>query len=275
MKKTIKLLACLTILSTVAVAEGNDSAEEKFEENWLTTEIGTGVFNKYVDQNGIMWADHVVIQSSSSVTLNRGPFAGLYVEFWHSAGLNNLAAQNDYADEIDGTIGWAGEAGPIDLDVGLAYLNTIKFGESEGDVFLPFLEISKTFELSPEDGPDCENNYEKSIRPFLRGEFSVPANGNDGGLSSGNSLFAGMEFRAQVADDFTFIPKITFVFDDGVYGHESAVSGDGEIRVEYVFNEILTIHGSGRVVGPFTQSTGPGERREKHFVYGGGITLTF
>jgi len=282
-KKMKKLMMVVTfVLFCPVVWAGNEIVEtekeiqETLNESWLSFEIGTKVLSKYVDNNGLELSNRTVVQSHLLVTLTHGPLSGIYGEIWHSCGTDDRNLQSTYADELDGTIGWSGDVGPLEIDAGLSYIDTINFGKPKGDVFQPFVEVSKTFPLfKQEDGPDCEKQLQKTIRPFLSAQFSIPVDGNEEGLSSGNSLFAGVELSAQVTDNLRLVPKICFVFDDGIYGYESAITGDYEITAEYQANDYVTVFATARLVDPLMESNGPGMEREEHLIYGGGIIFTF
>jgi len=236
--------AAMVFITAAADAEG------------LSLEISTEALTKYVGNSGMLYHDKPVIQTDMLLTLPKG----FYVDVLSSFGLDGTGMSSDLGDEGDLGLGWRGNVKGLDLDVGAYYLDFVDIFKARGDVISPYVEVSKTFDISKSH----------SLTPYLRTEVIFPAKGTIPG--NGVWLFGGVRHKWQVSQAFAASQRLGLVYDDGAYDAESGLLGQYRLKLSWDLTKSITFDVlSLKVSFPLTTF----HDRETQAVVGAGFTLRF
>jgi len=103
----------IAMLATGAHAQEEAAAAEE-EKPW-SIELGADYNSKYV-WRGILLTDDPVLQPSITFA-----FKGFSLDIWANMDLTDVNGNNDEINEVDYTLDYSGEAGPIGYSVGVIY----------------------------------------------------------------------------------------------------------------------------------------------------------
>lgn len=131
--------AAFALTSALSVAGGGCAAKrintelETRPSNPATTwkvNVNTVTLPKYVGADGAVFHSEPVQQTSVTAAASNGAYVGL----WHSAPLTPTDAAPNYAREVDGSVGWNGKAGKLDVGADLTWIGVTPLGKFRGDV---------------------------------------------------------------------------------------------------------------------------------------------
>lgn len=216
MKKILFAVLLLSVLASVSWAEG------------ISTILSSHWVGKYVGGSGTVFHDGPAVQSELTVAFSNG----VYVDVWHSAGTDDSDLSSNYADELDYTLGYAGEGKGIGFDLGVSYFDIFevaKFGA--GDVVNAYAEVSKGFELSEAQTISAKVKAQTYFL-LLEGGGNPENDGADFALVG--------EHAWKVSESVALTQSVVAVFDDGANGGDSGIIGT------YIANA------SWNVSGPFS-----------------------
>jgi hypothetical protein len=252
LKKTFGILSVLLVAALTGVCYADDA-----EQASPVVTFSSKVFSKYVGDTGVVFYDRPVIQSELNVSLPKG----FYANIWYSMSLAHAGLDTNDGNEFDPTIGWSGDIAGITLDAGMTYFDLRPVGTfGRGDVWQPYVEFSKEFEL----------NKAHAIAPFARTEYGIPVQGNareDRGLH----VHGGFRHKWQVADKLGLSQQADFAFDDGAYGYSRARVYSHTLAVSYAVTDWLGFELGGKVYVPLTQA----ENRNTRMVGTAGFKVGF
>jgi hypothetical protein len=203
--------------------------------------FSTGFFDKYVGPQGAIWYDdgNPVIQSEINI-MWPGRTAP-YLNFWNSASPRG-GLSSDGGDENDWTVGLKHlTEGGLLVDVGITYFDVADlFDVPRDDIYNPFLELSKEFEVSDSH----------KISPYLRFSPYYPAKGS----SPEKGLYVNSGFRHtwQIDPKLDLSQKMGLIYDDGALGLDSGFLGEYMLGFDYKLTESLTLNPCLRLFTPLT-----------------------
>jgi hypothetical protein len=225
----------------------------------LEINFSTKVLNRYIGDTGVATYNHPV--SQNDLTIIHVP-TGFYLDIWQSISTSHSGRSTNYGNEIEYFLGWSGEIAGIGMDTGIGYFDLITlFAMPGGDVVQPYVELTKKINVTDQH----------AITPYVRAEYGIPAKGNAKELK-GLYVYSGLKHGWQISKDFSINQKVSIIFDDGAYGVDRAWVGAYEISPSYRIIEWLAFDLSGKVIGPFSNTT---DGRKTQFIGGAGFSVNF
>lgn len=253
MKKLVIMMVVAWLVSFSGAVFAAEEAIESAKSDPVVT-ISSTSLTKYVDENGAHYGNGAVLQSALTISLPKG----FYVEVWNNTSLT----KNPEGRENDLTLGWEGEVGPVEIEIGGTYIDidgVLKVNEA--DLWQIFGIAKKEFQIL---------ERQKMI-PFIKGEVYLPVKRSSID-KKGFLLMAGMEHGMPLGKIAELSNKLSFVYDDGAIGFQRAglVDYDLEMKVKVVENFALVFNG--RIISPMTSVT---DGRRTEIIGGAGIVLSF
>lgn len=194
--------------------------------------FATGVLSRYVSScSGAVFSDRPVSQSEVFVTTPKG----LWFHVWLSKGLGDTDFNYNYSNEVDYGIGWKGKLKEVDMTIGIYYYDMIKtFQMPNGDIYSPFLEISKDFSLA---------SGKHTFAPYGRFEYFLPMDKDK--WSSGTRTFShvGLRHIWKISSKWSISQKARGIYDGGgLGGAEHTILGMYSLAVNWCVAENLTVN---------------------------------
>jgi hypothetical protein len=249
---TLAMVLTLGVFSNVFASEA--LSKEEIEAEPVVT-ISSAVLTKYVDEeNGARYGNGAVLQSAIEISLPKG----FYVEVWNSTSLT----KNNDSRENDLTLGWAGEVGPVEIEIGGTYIDIDMVAKAdESDLWQIFGIAKKEFQIS-------EN---QKLTPFVKGQIFLPVKGSSID-KKGFHVITGIEHGMPLSEIVDFSNKLSFTYDDGAVGYQQAglVAFASEVKVKVIKHAALVING--RIIAPMTKVS---DGRQAEVVGGVGVALSF
>jgi hypothetical protein len=229
----------------------------------MSATISTKAWSKYINNNASVssekscWQTNLFVELPAIATLK-----GFYVDIWHSTGLDDFPRlSSNWADEGVYMVGCGGVTRGLGFDMGILYDDALELFHSNGDVFSPYGEISKSFQI-------FKNS---ALSPFVRLEFYFPVRGSE--PKKGIYSYAGLKHSWQLSPRLSISQKGAFMHDNGAFGRESSLVGQYDGEVSYKILKFLSIEPlAAKVRIPIT-SVSDGRKTETAFA--AGITLHF
>ncbi len=254
MRTNILLVAVATFLSFSSLAlAGEEVAEKSFEVSFSSK-----VFSQYVGDTGTVFYNRAVSQNDLTISHK----SGVYLDVWTSTSLKNAGVATNYGNEVDYTLGWAGEISGVGIDAGVSYWDLVKLFEMpEGDIVQPYLELNKKVELA----------VGHTLTPSVKAEYGIPAKGNDP-LSKGLHVHGALKHGWEISKHFSLNQKAVLTYDDGAYGASRALVGAYEFAPTVKLTSWLSLEGSAKVIGPLSQVD---DGRKAEYIFAGGFSTSF
>lgn len=185
---------------------------------------------------------------------------GIYATIWHSTDFDSDPS-GDYGDELDYYLGWAGNVGPVSLDVGFSYFDAIElFRGAKDDTFYLYARVGKTFESKT-----------GSYTPFLKGNLYINGRGSE--VEGGTVVTAGLEYEPPLPIEWLSLPaRFQIGYDDGAFGNDNGFISGFALEANWQVSERFSI------TAPILQVSIPlttHDERETEWVIGGGIVFNF
>ncbi|KKQ52436.1 MAG: hypothetical protein US70_C0009G0031 [Parcubacteria group bacterium GW2011_GWD2_38_11] len=259
----IMVVVLLVSFSNVVFAVEEEAARitmEELKKRNIEVNFSSKVLSKSVGDAGTVFYNRSVVENE--LTITHTP-SGVYLEIWVSTSLKNAGVSTNYGNEIDYTLGWAGEVAGIGIDAGVSYWDIATLFESpEGDIVQPYLELNKKFDIIEEG---------HTLTPSIKAEYGIPAKGNDVG-SKGLHMHTALKHNWEISKDFSINHQVEMVYDYGAYGADKALIGAYEVCPSYVVADWLSLDASAKVISPLTKVD---DGRKTEWIYGGGVTFSF
>lgn len=203
---------------------------------------------------GDLLYDRGVVQTDLFVELGKG----FYFDLWHSVGADGTGWSSGFDDEIDYTLGWAGEFKGIDLDFSMAYFDCVDlFKMPGGDFIYPYVDLSK----------DLDDRDDHCLRPYVRFAFPYSAKGNEFGHGFHTNL--GIKHSWQQDEKLNVAHKANLLFDDGTWGYSKGIIGGYELVLTWQISESMAIELTPvSIISPFISMS---DHRKTEAVCGIGI----
>lgn len=257
--RNIFLVMVLVMLSfsqqlfAAEIAEKTATDEKIFETNFSSK-----IFSKYVGDTGTVFYNHPVVQNDLTISHK----SGMYFDLWVSTSLKNAGVSTNYGNEIDYTIGWAGELSGIGIDAGVSYWDIVTlFKMPEDDIIQPYLELNKKFNV-------IEGHV---FTPSIRVEYAIPARGNDAS-SKVLHIHSALKHGWEISKEVSLSQKVILTYDNGAYGADKALVGAYEFNPSYKVASWLALDGSAKVISPFTHVN---DGRKTEWIFGAGLSTSF
>jgi len=259
LKPSILILATLAILLAAQCA----FAEEREEQPPLSFKLSTGAYSKYLLEAGNLAYDGPVVQTDLTLFFNKPPIKGAYFNVWWSAGFDDSNLNSNYGDEVDYTVGWAGEVKGFTLDIGVSLFEMYRIGSLKGDIIHPYLEVGRPFHLSPQH----------TLTPFFKvtGVSFLPdeeGDRPDGALR----MFLGAKHLWSITPGFSISQRAYVLHDEGACGRDSGFIGRYFAGFEKSIAKGLSFNAGITVSSPITHLD---DDRKTEVVYGGGLVFRF
>ncbi len=227
MKKRAFLVSVFVAFLLVAVSAANAANAGDYS---LT--FSTRVLSRYVSSSsGAVFSDRPVSQSEMFVTM---PNKGLWFHVWLSKGLGDTDFNYNYSNEVDYGVGWTGKLKEAKVTIGIYYYDMIKtFQMPSGDIYSPFLEISKDFSLA---------SGKHTFAPYGRFEYFLPV---DRDKWSGTRTFShvGLRHIWKISSKWGVSQQARGIYDSGgLGGAEHTILGMYSLAVNWCVAESLTVN---------------------------------
>ncbi len=247
MKKNLITICLILVVTSQCFA--TDDIEVKFDTRWK---------NQYVAPDGFPVHGESVIQS----WLTFSHKSGWYFIPWHSgeAGSHFLDKKNDYATEMDYTLGKLFQAGGLDVDLSLSYWDLEELFNSKGlDLFFTRLNLSKTFEVKQGE----------TFTPYFQVSNYALINSSEG---NGWCFSAGVYHGINLAENLDMSSELAVMYADGYLFADAGFIGKIDTSLSWKLGENTTL-----VLPCLTYylPLQPFEDRGNKFVYGLGISYEF
>lgn len=229
----------------------------------MSATISTKAWSKYVNANSSVSSDKSCWQTNLFVELPAiATLKGFYVDIWYSTGLDDFPRlSSNWADETAYMLGLGGTIKGFGFDAGILYDDALKLFRSNGDVFSPYAEISKSF-------PIFKNS---TLSPFARFEFYFPVRGSE--PKKGIYSYAGLKHSLQLLPRLSISQKGAFMHDNGAFGREPSFVGQYDGEISYKISKLLSIEPL--AVKLRTPITSVSDGRKTETAFATGITLHF
>lgn len=245
---TVAVLAvCIISGITASVTNAKD----------FSVTLSTKVWSEYLGANGAIFHDKPVLQTDLFILLPKG----FYLDFWHSAGLNDTDFSSDFGDEIDVTIGWKGTIKGFGVNVGISYFNIVELDEiPKGDVMQPYVGLNKGFKIR-----------EHSFIPYVQAEFPFPVKG--GTPEKGIFIRGGIHHNWQPTPILAIHQKVGVAYDSGALGFEETGIAEYNVDTRWDVSKKITLDiPSIKFMTPVTSVS---DDRGPTVVIGAGVTFHF
>ena len=221
--------------------------------------ISTAFRSQYVFSNAAVAYDKFVAQPDLFVKLQNG----FTMDLWSSIPFDTSDVGDDFGTEFDVTLGWSGEICGTNVNVGIAYYDMYRvFRADESDMFVPFIEASYDFALTPEI----------TMSPYAKIEVNFTPDGYAGGDAFER---IGARCAWKMSDLITLAGNTYVLYDPGILGGDVAWVGSAEASILWdVGHGMILELPYLRVIGPFDSTKGADDRGTE-FIWGGGLTLMF
>ncbi len=179
--------------------------------------FSTEAYSKYISGSlGFVLYDRPVVQTNINASFTGGMLNGMYVNIWHSGGLEGNRPAPNMIQEIDWTVGWAGSIGAAGLNASCSYYDLHRLFRAVGDIGVCSLEINTSFKSAAH-----------TVTPFVLAEYVMPENTN-----SGVWLRVGARHLWRVHERLSFGHAGAFMYDSGAiniasgysYAHQAALT---------------------------------------------------
>ncbi|MES2436859.1 MAG: hypothetical protein V4519_02515 [Patescibacteria group bacterium] len=172
--------------------------------------LTTRLWSQYYGANGSVYHTDPVLQSDVFVTFPNG----VYIDLWHSAGLDDANLNSNFGDEVDYTLGWVGKVRDVNVNVGVSYFDLAAprlLSGTKGDLIYMYGELSLDLDLG--------NGH--TIKPFLKPEAYLSANATNEGFEG--QVQVGVNHIWQVNESVSFQHRLAVLADPGFYGFDSGL----------------------------------------------------
>ena len=252
------LIALFTvILTSVAYAQVDVDTQDFDVPEQVTMTLSVDWLSEYV-ADGIVFLDKPVVQTDLYVTLPHG----IYLDIWHSVGLNDGNFSSDFGDEIDYTIGWSGNIKDnLVLNVGIAYFDLVDVGTFSSDMVQLYAELSTEAEVG-----------NLTISPFIELEqhWVVGWPGVEGGLQ----VITGVRHNTPLfLDDLDLSQRFQITYDSGVAGFDSGFIGEYCAGISWQVTDMMSVTPIQlKISSPLGSMD---DNRETEMVWGFGASILF
>jgi hypothetical protein len=233
----MKMLAITTAALVAALSPTPAAATETGEPPpaiW-TGNITVGVHEVYASQyNGLLWFDGPVIQSSITIAHQ----SGFYATVWGSTGTDGSWSAN-WDDELDYTLGWAGELGFLGLeaDVSVSYWDCFQVGSQMNDYWAFTAKVSRPFEWR---GWSVEPSIVMQLA-WQIGDQTVWPDGTTSPAADGSVWGVNLSASRDLCRWCGVTLATGVFFDGGSYGFEDAIIWESSASLDWKLAERVTL----------------------------------
>lgn len=248
-----ELLRIAAIVVAVSVLPVIVSRAQDVEIGTMETSVQTMLVSKYIDINGDELYSGPAEQTE--VVVSHG--SGVYLYVFQSSSLD-FELNNNYADEVDVGVGWAGNIRNAELDLGIFYIDEPKLGHfGAGDIMQAYGKVS----FEPAENWTISATYD-GFWPL-----------RNSGFRGGNLFAAGIGRSFDVFDGkVTFSGTGEVVYDDGTYVNDSGLLARAAASVEWKITEHFAVMPVQlKAYLPLTMD----DDREPQLVFASGFILRF
>jgi hypothetical protein len=248
----MKKVALFLLIVAWCLAGNMVLAEDNSDEPQVT--LSTQLSSSYIhSQSGYKTAKDPGL--ASEITFEPAFAKGAYVNVWNFTSLHN-----PNKDEFNYSVGWAGNIGPVQADVGFTYYDARKFLDPNWDYYSFYLEVDKKIKVNPKN----------ELKPFVRAEavFPVMKNSPQGG---GNYFTAGLQHEIKLTEKLSYKHSVSVTYDTGTGGLNQAWVGGYDGKLAYKINKYLELNPI--IVTARTPFNSPGDGRESVIAVAAGVTL--
>lgn len=241
----------------IAVLFATNVAAETEEENKLNLSLSTKIWSEYLFTNGAIFHDEPVVQTDLFVELPHG----FYFDLWWSVGLDGTDASSDFGDEIDYTVGWAGNFGKLDVDLGIAYFDLFELFDAggDGDVLQPYIELGKTLKLGEKHKLTLNTAF----------QWQQPLKNS---MSSGGYLIGGVSDLWQISPTVSINSEVSVLYDTGAYNYDNGLVGFVNFETSWQITRSFSVQlPSIKVAEPISTS----DERKTQVAFGLGFSINF
>jgi hypothetical protein len=218
----------------------------------------TDIVSQYIniDDDELLHATPV-IQSSLNVKFENG----IYLYLWGSKSLDMDSPVENFGNEIDYAVGWAGQTGPVGVDVSVYYwsLSDPLLLKSHGDVVQSVIEVNKEFTLG-----------QQTFTPYVQFLPTFPFDGTSAGIYAA----VGLKHSVDLTELLTFnqAGRIGYAAP-GIYGLTSGYifRYDAAFAWQVSKNSVLRLP-TFRAFFPITSLS---DGRTNEYIFGAGYDRTF
>lgn len=246
MKKLIGLMLAVLLAPNVAA-----------EESKLTLSLSTKIWSKYLFINGAIFYDEPVAQTDLLVGLPKG----FYFDLWWSVGLDDTNLSSNFGDEVDYTLGWAGNIGNFDVNLGVSYFDLFKLLDTggDGDVLQPYIELGRTLKLGEKH----------ELTPSLAFQWHQPFKSS---MSSGGYLIGGVRDQFQLNPRVSINSEVGLVYDTGAYNYDNGLVGFASLEASWQLTEKFAMQLPSIMV---TEPISTSDERTTQVAFGLGFSINF
>jgi hypothetical protein len=185
---------------------------------------------------------------------------GFYLSLWGSKSLNAEAPTGNFGNEIDYAFGWAGQVGPLGVNLSVAYWDFSDpfLFQGHNDVVQFALELNKAFKFG-----------DHLVMPYVKIEptFSL------GSEPYGAYLHVGLRHRLSLADRIAFMHSGRVVYDTGVYGLTPGYNFRYDAAFSFDLSKSITLRLP--MFRTYHLITNFEDRKKNYYVYGSGVDVRF
>ncbi|MEI6420314.1 MAG: hypothetical protein WCO30_01645 [bacterium] len=242
-----------TILS-LAQPDSEKFETVKEEEKVWKLSLSQSFYSKYMGTDGEVYDKRAV--SQTYLSLAHLP-TGIYFSAWS----NNPLTSNGCSDELDLTIGWSGDIGPLSLNLGVAYYDLKYFGRRKDspNYLAPFIEVSKEIGI-----------FGNKVTPYIRFEADYIV-GNSQDCTGGFQSSIGCRFSREVTEWLSLRADAGITLDDGVYDFQKNEVLFAKVGLDFSWKSVTF----GPELQVFHLCSHPGERADQQTNVAVGITVGY
>ncbi len=176
-----------------------------------------GVYSKLLMDNGVVFHGGPVIQNELLIVLSNG----LYLDLWHSMGMDGSGLSSGLDDRLAYTVGWRGRMRKYSFDAGVTYMDMAGLLEfPDRDLLLPYLEVGRV--VTAKGGNQVFGLYLK-IQP------GFPANGSY--PEKGFYVGAGLRHSYQAGKKLFLKEEFVLIRDSGAFGFGGGALFKYDVRI--------------------------------------------
>lgn len=214
-----KILVVLMVFAALFAVPHSDA---------VSVEIAPKVWSQYLNDNGAILHDKSVLHNDMTVLT---PY-GLYVDIFSSFGLESADLCNNYGDELDYILGWAGEVYGFGVDTSLIYFDLFETCNipSKDDFIEWTIKLSRDFAVS-----DAHK-----ITPYIGTKtlFAADKEGADGGVY----LYGGAKHTWTISKMWAMVHDLYILHDSGAIGFARGVIGQYCLRVNLAISDSFELN---------------------------------
>lgn len=177
---------------------------QQYDGLWSRFAFSTGTMSNYVGLDGGVFFLAPVQQSTATVTLPCGMYAGLF----NSEPLGRMGLRPNYGQEIDGTFGWTGKSSGFSFDVNATYTDVFPLIRlPRGDVIQGGERVTRRIPLGKRN----------AVSPYLWFRQAAPVRGST--PVGGNFIHGGVTTSHAFSDRVSVSVTTEALHDSGAFGY--------------------------------------------------------